>query len=304
MTQPTSMPPPDTQTEAMPLPKKRKKIAAEKQFDMLVYGGLGGVITTAISVIGADWVNHGSGKEKCARISERIGTRLSQWSGGTHVVCTRVAHSWLLTAGLMMGGLAMLIPMKKAEDNKPQWVRRLHERHVAARAARGNPLSEKEQQEAEVALAVLDKEPKQTWGSILTGRVIGSLGVTVVLGAAALPIRAFSSGLGNFAANALARPATRQHNFINRVGEASVLDAICVSICTGTLYVWTHFLFPPHKKKGAVEQIDPTAPHPEILEPHQTDSTTTTSHAERVKPAGNFRERAVVSEQSNLQPSL
>lgn len=242
---------------------------AVNAFDWAVYGGIGVGATTITSVAAADWVKYGSGKEICEKAAQNIGDSLGKAAGIGAEKGRAVAHSWIITTALMMGGLLFLPIIKAAEDRKPRFVRRLYDwRHgVDSNAEMPKDAAQTEDFQA---LTRMESMPKQSWLSIVMGRLAGTVGVYGVMGAAAEPLKIAGERTAQEITEALSRSSSEALRKIGRSPrthrwlDMGFLDVIACGVCSGGMYIYTHMLCPPGK--SAPEQAA-------SQEQHKADST-------------------------------
>lgn len=269
-TMPINPPPAPATGEAAHTPvfdtKKRHILPAERQFDAAVYGGIGGGLTTALSVLSAYWAKYGQGKEYCENLSKKLAGQIQKHSSLSAESALGKARGWVMTTALMMGGTALLIPMKLAEDKKPEWVRFLHQKFGRKDA------TPEEVAKTELALVDLDKQPRQTWGSILTGRAVGATAVYVAMGSAGGAINRLAEQEGTALVRILQEssiPAAKKlghWKYAKEMADVTIQDIIAVMTCTSTLYAYTH-LFHPFKAQqtsATPTQSSETSPTPEV----------------------------------------
>ncbi len=186
------------------------------------------------------------------------------------------------------------------EDNKPQIVRWFHERNIAKRVASGETISAEEQAENEAALAAVDHAPKQTWGSIFSGRVVGTAAVYASMALVGTPLKKISAHIGQITADNIATPTA--HPLVKRITESGTLDAAATAICTSMLYVWSHFLCPPKDTLTPIAANDSITPRTESIPMLVSDTTTNTAHADKLTPTKTYQQHILTT--SNELPSI
>ncbi len=164
----------------------RKRSAGEVAFDRVVYTGIGFGVNEASAIVIADEFQNRSGKKLFQTISEWMVKNMKftdTVKNGVHIPANKSAESMLLWASLLISGTALVVPMKKLEDNKEHWVTKanhwfdkrngtvLTDEQVAAR-----------DKEVSDSLAC---EGKQTWASLAIGRsiaIVTALGLGKLIG--------------------------------------------------------------------------------------------------------------------------
>ena len=127
----------------------------EKLFNALNYWGIGWIVNTAVSV-GSTWLIKDSKffKPKFDALVERLGKGDVKAAGNW--------RNWLTIIGLSSGGFTLLIPMKKIEDHKLEYVKKLDEM-LDGPNAEAKP-------EVKAAHDRIAQEPTQGWFSLLASR--------------------------------------------------------------------------------------------------------------------------------------
>lgn len=147
--------------------------AGEIVFDRVVYTGIGFALNEALGMLFAVEMRDFGGKEAYLKASKwwqkTLGFKNKTKNGKTITGLERAADS-LEIAALLTSGTALLAPMKMMEDRKSKIVRNLNHlmdklpgRHLDAEAVRARD------EEVERGLAC---EPKQSWNSLILGRLI------------------------------------------------------------------------------------------------------------------------------------
>lgn len=132
--------------EKEPGQKKRKLSIGEKVFDVSVYGVVNYLGTLILTVPIAHALQYGVGKNTFDSIAGRLP---SEGVGG------KLSRALLMATTTMQGGNVMLLPVKWAESHKVGFVNKVNK-------AFGDKTDPSEIQEV----------PKQTWGSLIGGRIL------------------------------------------------------------------------------------------------------------------------------------
>ncbi len=143
----------------------------EKWFDALDWWGLGWGANVAVSIWATDLLEFGRlqpfNNKAASWMAE---TPAFKWLDKKYTPGT--ARGWAGSIAqlmmLMSGGFAVMAPIKWAEDNKKWWVQRFDGMFGKAEMN----MSENEKQLRDARYEYLDHEPKQTWGTVLGGRVV------------------------------------------------------------------------------------------------------------------------------------
>lgn len=261
-------------------------LAAEKSFDKRVYGGISYFAQAASGIALTYWL-------KNTAIGRKIYDPVVKWTGDKFISkissvkgnkATSKAEEWVIVTTMVMMGNAFLLPVKWLENHKPEIVRKMNANMNAKREAKGEIISHEEREMQEAALAKLDKEPKQTWASLLIGRAAGLGAVYSTLWLANMkkvpdPEGFKNDGAGKlfvntslnqklerwFAKGTLAIPKAlglggNKAKVAEDVMRVTFYDAFYSGASAGGLYVYSHFLHPGHNKK----KDDQCIPTPEI----------------------------------------
>lgn len=265
-------------TTALPeAPHKRDILPEEAQFDKAVYGGISYFAQAAAGIVLTRWLAYGGGKQHFDKVVEKIGEK---WA------------STLKIATLVMVGNSFIPPVKWLEDRKAKIIRGMHEHNVAKQEAAGHPQTPEEKAHDAQALADLDKEPVQSWQSLLEGRAAGLgpvFAVDAMIGNARTEaiqnaaVTGITGGLEKMGLKELA--ASEKLASYIRVG---FLDVFYSAISAGGLYVWSHFIKPPPQAIVDSDAVEPAG------NPGLTTGTTLpeaiTAEAERPS-AARFQDR-------------
>jgi len=162
--------------EKNPKVKKYNKSSGEKAFDRIVYTGIGFGLNEAISLYATVEMQQGWGRKLYDKIINGVIKTFKMKDAivnGEKLLAKDRAANVMLMILLWAGGTSLIIPMKKLEDHRSYWVKKLN--HLNDRW-HGNRMSEEEvaardeQVEKDIAC-----EPKQTWKSMLPGRLLGGM---------------------------------------------------------------------------------------------------------------------------------
>lgn len=228
---------------AVELAKGKSK--GEKLFDRAVYGGLAGVGTFFATLFLADKLKHGGwAGPRYQRAVEWTQRHLSR--ALPKETSKQIAEEAVMTTSLMMGGNAMILPIGAAEHYKVPIVSGLNVM-----------MGDKTPPEA------VESAPKQTWGSLIEGRLLAWGAVfTALMGARfAVPktFELFPQEAGQ-----------RTHQFIQklrkepmlaeeamkktkayRYGEIGAFDVFATAAAATLLYVGGHFFARKQAEKKA-----------------------------------------------------
>jgi|GEM_PF-6462314 len=188
-----------------PSKPQRAQTAGEILFNRVVYTGIGLGVNEASALVISDEFQHGVGKKWFEGIASWMEKSLKfkdTTKNGKFVTANANAKNMLLWGSLLISGTLLVYPMKKLEDNKGYWVKKLN--HWVDKW-RGNKVSDDfikdmdgkqltaEQLTHADIVAARDKEveealaceAKQTWPSLIIGRGIAvgtALGLGHVIG--------------------------------------------------------------------------------------------------------------------------
>jgi len=171
----------------------------EKLFNALNYWGIGWIANTAVSV-GSTWLFKDSKffKPKFDALVERLGKGDIKATGNW--------RNWLTIIGLSSGGFTLLIPMKKIEDHKLDYVKQLDEMLDGPNA--------ESRADVKAAHDRIAQEPTQGWFSLLASR---STAIPVIIG--------FDKLVGKHINPWSAKSARSADKFFNK-GNAAVVKEI------------------------------------------------------------------------------
>lgn len=220
--------------------KKPKLSRGEKLFNWLVYGGIAGVATFIATIPAGYWAKYGGG----AKFFKSFGKGLEKLG-----VSARSAEDAAMTTGLMQGGNLMILPVKWAEDNKVELIKKID--HV---------LGDKTDVDA------LEKEDKQSWGSIIKARLAAWAAVFSGFKLAGMTIgnEKFAAFEESFAKHIVCKPFGKATHIAGeetkmfRIGKIAALDVFATAAASILLYAGSRF-FAHHKKNNP-------APAPEATE--------------------------------------
>lgn len=133
--------------------RKTSSSKGEKLFDLLTYGGIAGIGTFILTIPIAYSIKYGKG----AKYYEKS-VKFMTDNGAT----PRIAEEIAMTSAAMQGGNIALLPVKLAENYKPQIVEKLN-----------NLTGDKS------GKASVDEDPKQTWPSLIKSRALAWLATFV-----------------------------------------------------------------------------------------------------------------------------
>lgn len=134
--------------------------AGEKRFDLRTYWGVGYVVNALLSVAAILWVERSHSGQKFMENLRGGFERNLKWTGFKPETLQRLATR----SFYLVGGFAVMAPMKWLEDHKVEKVRKFN-REIYGETADADPVIQ--QSEHELAQA-----PKQGWKSILSARAL------------------------------------------------------------------------------------------------------------------------------------
>ena len=230
-----------------PLPEaKNTKSRGEKTFDRAVYVGLAGV-GTFMATLGLGYMLKYGGWAG-PRYNQAIDwTKKNLARVFSPDTSKKVAEEAVMTSALMMGGNAMILPIGAAEHYKVPIVSGLN-----------TMMGDKTPPEA------IEKSPKQTWRSLIEGRLVawGAVFGALISARSALPdtFKLFPEEVGARAhqvvqwarrAPVLASDAMKKTRSF-RVGEMAAFDVFATIAAATILYVGGHFF----ARKQAEKKMD------------------------------------------------
>ena len=227
-------------TEPANTAQTRKLSAGEKLFDFIIYGPVN-FFGTLIATVPIAWsLQHGFGKKGFDRVAEGL-TKLG--------ASKEASRSILLSTTTMMGGNLMLIPVKLAENVKVPIVRMLNR-------WMGDTTDP----------AAIEEAPKQTWMSLLQGRIVAWTTVFVSMFAADKffhkQFESYNEWFGQKAAQWTKRPThingaeTKTYGY----GKLLALDIFATVAATTILYFGSRFFArSAEEKKQRAETTDVTS---------------------------------------------
>ena len=274
--------------------EKRVKLPAERFFDKAVYGGISYFAQAAAGIGLAYWLKHGSGQPYFEKMGKWLGPKLfKNIAENKGVEAAAKEGATVLTVSTMIAvGTAFLIPVKMLEKHKAKIVRGMHER-----AHEGKDLTPEEKAFHEKCLQDLENEPKQTWGSLLEGRIASLAGVYALMFAIGNKnnqamqdgaTKAIMGGFEKIGATKLAKNQT-----LSRTINIGFLDVFYSAVSASGLYIYSHWIRPPKKEKlGHTHEPIPVNIVSEITD--MSDNTPA--------PALSFQERVKSREINNKAP--
>lgn len=283
-----------TKISAHPPPEEKGKSSkietskGEQLFDWLAYGGFAGAVTFALGLPFGYWARYTKGGEAIHKwaISHSKQVGLS----------AQVTEDIVMNTALMQGGNAMILPIKIMEDHKPQLVAKLNDM-----------LGDKSGD------CSVQDEPKQTWGTLFTSRILcGWLPVFVGLRTAAVlgGPEAFNNFEKSFSKNVICEPLGKPthingvETFTFKMGRIAAIDVFATAAAASLLYIGTRIFARGNKEKWkgaaaleepdqAIENLD--AVTTAMIAPAPAGNKHATAPKpllERAKPAGSYSELA------------
>jgi hypothetical protein len=255
----------------------------EKLFDLLTYGGIGflGVFAAGIPI--GYWAKYGKGAKlfnSTAKSIENLG------------ITPKAAEDMVMTSVLMQPGNIGILPIKTMENNKPELVEKFNKM-----------LGDKS------ADASVEKDAKQTWGSLIKSRFTAWLAVFAGFRSAAMIVgeEKFEKFSNSFAENIVCKPLGKPTHIpgmakivenetkLFRYGKIAALDVFATAAATILLYAGTRFFAKPNpqwhakhlSQKDALETAPPVEP--------QTTSEVTTVAQPLVEPSSKLFTDSITS---------
>lgn len=237
------------------------KIPAERLFDKAVYGGISYAAQAFTGILLSYWIAHGGGKPHFDKMAGWLGPNfISKISKKTGQAAVDETRGWIVVSAMIMVGNAFLLPVKWLENRKPQIVRGINDRLNERRHARGEVISEEEHADQQTRLAQMEKEPKQTWWSLGSGRAFGLAAVYGVLWAVAQKKNMRGENLNalgeNFSVKAVqdtldaaGLKSLAKSKPVENYTRIAFYDIFYSMVSAGGLYVYSHFIRPPTESK-------------------------------------------------------
>lgn len=269
----------------------REKLPAEKKFDQWVYGGISYAAQAGTGILLTHWIREGSGRKYFDKMAEWAGKAvIGKITGKTGAAATREADAWIVVSTMIMVGNAFLLPVKWLENHKPHYVRQINASINAAREERGETIRPEEKTKQEELLHQLEREPKQSWSSILGGRTFGLGAVYATLYAIGQKNNQWGenqfAGAVKTTLDTVGLKSIAESKMTDGYSRIAFYDFFYSMVSAGGLYVYSHFLH-PHKK--STPETSPATP-PQSLEYGEKSVATETntkplekqaSHAEK-----------------------
>ncbi len=196
-----------------------KKTRGEKLFDMSVYGGINGVVNFLVTIPFAYWLLRGEGTKHMDRAAEKlkdVGVKNPRWI--TEML------------GTSLGGWAMVVPVYVAEHYRKPLVNWFNQK-----------FGSEQDKQAEIV-----HPPKQTWGSLLKGRLGAMATVTVGFGAAnalfSKQFRAFENGVAEKLCKVFRKDAVNAsggHTKAYHLGQMAALDVFATASSATLMYIFS-----------------------------------------------------------------
>lgn len=282
---------------------KRVKTTAEKIFDTATYGGIGWIGNAALSTSLAYFFRHSkSGKPFFDKGVKTISNTFSPGNPNFEKAVNKNGE----VASLIVGGTSLMLPVKVLEDNKAHVVRFIDKILVGTKSLIGIKETPAEHLEKEAAFDLLEREPKQSWGSILRARAVGLIAVFATLNAVG---ERRNQKIENFVADAVTekyaagnfKPVKPQT--MEKISRLATLDVLYSIVAAVGLYVDSHLINPPKKDK----KIQPGTLSP--LSPPNTEThwvghakTKTSSHTAKMQAPSGFVQAEQARESMEASP--
>lgn len=236
---------------------------AERTFDTVVYGGLGGVFNALFSVWAAEETKYGKGKRFFDKSSDWLAHRFAGGQPPAQLArTTQKIRGFNTMLALMFPGISLIVPMQMLENRKPKITRWIHENFTKSK-------DPEIQAQEEIALKQMETAPRQTWSDIIEGRIAGQALVFPIAWYGDEYIskimhsgeQALEHGI-----RAVAPPAVQEKIITPKTSRWANLfmgELFYTALCTGSLYSYTHFIKPPrHRDEETNEPASRTADLP------------------------------------------
>ena len=283
-------------------PPRRSR--GERAFDWITYGGFAGVGTFVVTVPFAYLLKHYPPMQPYyARAVDGMHRLLTKLPFG---VSRARSEQFVTTLALMEGGNAMLVPVAAMEHHKVALVEKLN--HALGDAAEPGQV---------------EQAPKQTWGSLLEGRMVafGVVWGAFMATAKLVPksFEMFEHEIGERVCQLFRKPTTRMVAGVEQetktfiFGKLAALDVFATAAAALLLYVGGHFFARRHevKREQKAERLahlhppksPPSAPEavPETRVESSTAQEMTQAPAPETKISGSKQLEARMAEPSSPQ---
>lgn len=249
-----------------PEPGEHEKLPEEVKFDKRVYGGISYFAQAATGVLLTNWLQHGGGRRHFVKIAEWLGpnlmTLVSRKKGAEAI---EEATSTIIVSTMIMVGNAFLLPVKWLENRKPKIVRNMVDRANERREAAGEVIPAEELERQQKSLNELDKAPKQTWWSLLGGRGFGLAAVYATMWGITNPNNVRMSEatfkIAKGLTDAVGLKKVARSKTLENYSRIAFYDMFYSSVSAGGLYVYSHFIMPPKRKRlNGVAEEEPVLP--------------------------------------------
>lgn len=266
---------------------KRKKIPEEKQFDLYLYGSFSYFGQALASVLATQWAKFGSGEKFFEKATNWLSDGPLAKAGINPATARKQANTLLVATALITVGNLFLLPVKYVENHKADYVARLKDWRNQRREARGETITDEERQAQDAAIAAIRQEPKQSWASLICGRVFSLASIYAAISAVGGDR---NKAMEDFSAKALSETLAKTgvaknvaySEKVQNFGRIAFVDFAYSIVGAGSLYAYSHFL---HPKKKALE-----APARDDTDPPSAEKRYA------VKPAASYRESVAKTE--------
>ena len=233
---------------------RRIKTGAEKVFDSAVYGGIGWIGNATLSTALAYFMKYSkAGKPLFDKAVKTIAATINPKNPNIAAVNKNAE-----VAALIVGGTALMWPVKLLEDNKAKVVRTIDRAITNVKSLVGIRETLEEHQEKEAAFELLAQEPKQNWWTILRARAVG-------LGAVFAALNAVGPRINNKIEDTVANAVTKTfkngdstHHFnsekVHKIAKLATLDVLYSMVAAAGLYVDSHFINRPKKNESVLQE--------------------------------------------------
>jgi hypothetical protein len=282
-------------------PHAKTKSKGEKFFDRVVYGGLAGVGTFFATLLIAEKFKNGDwAGPRYQRTVNSMSKFLNRFC--SEKMSKEIAEQSVQTTSLMMGGNAMLIPIGIAEHYKKPIVSGLN-------VMMGD----------ETPPEKIDQTPKQTWRSLIEGRLLAWVTVFATLvSASSLFKRTFQTYCDEFGekiykltrwakSDGLALDMKETKSY--RMGNIAALDIFATAAAATLLYVGGHFFA---RKQEQKKEVRAARRQSAMGEPRRDDATIVATPAEEsldksepvAKIGGDKQHQGLMAAAPELQASI
>lgn len=257
---------------------KTQTSKGERLFNLLTYGGVGGVLNFLVTIPIAYWAKYKGGAEAFKGASEFL-TKTGMSAGA--------AKDVMMTTATMQGGNAVLVPVIALEHFKPEIVEKL------------NTMVGDKSGDASV-----DKEPEQDWKSLLKSRITAWLTVFASFRVATMALggEKFEQFEENFSKHVVCEPlgkpthtpglaqTVENETKVFRLGKIAALDVFATTASATLLYVASR-LFANGNPRWHAHDLPATEKATPTEQPAEQTATSRDSSSPEAAPLSPFTQR-------------